>query len=94
VGAVRTRAGTSAVGISPRSGRAVDDGLHRAAHPGVDLRIQVRCLISPALAGIIYGLTQVGEYGGFGHVAVLVPIGAGLLLLLAFVLRKTAEPRP
>ncbi|MGW6276353.1 MDR family MFS transporter [Kribbella sp. NPDC055071] len=49
-------------------------------------------LISPALAGVIYGLTQVGEYGGFGHVAVLVPIAVGLLLLVAFALRKTAEP--
>jgi EmrB/QacA subfamily drug resistance transporter len=46
-------------------------------------------LISPALAGIIYGLTQVGAHGGFGHVTVLVPIGVGLLLLLAFALRKS-----
>ena len=46
-------------------------------------------LISPALAAIIYGLTQVGTHGGFGHVAVLVPIGAGLILLLAFILRRS-----
>ncbi|MEV5961119.1 MDR family MFS transporter [Kribbella sp. NPDC051952] len=46
-------------------------------------------LVSPALASIIYGLTQVGEHGGFGHVTVLVPIIAGLLLLLAFALRKS-----
>jgi EmrB/QacA subfamily drug resistance transporter len=49
-------------------------------------------LVSPALAGIIYGLTQVGERGGFGHPTVLVPIAAGLLLLVTFVLRRTAEP--
>jgi EmrB/QacA subfamily drug resistance transporter len=49
-------------------------------------------LVSPALAGIIYGLTQVGERGGFGHPTVLVPIAAGLLLLIAFALRRTAEP--
>jgi EmrB/QacA subfamily drug resistance transporter len=46
-------------------------------------------LISPALAGIIYGLTQVGAHGGFGHVAVLLPIGVGLALLLVFVLRRS-----
>ena len=49
-------------------------------------------LISPALAGIIYGLSQVGEQGGFGHPAVFVPIGVGVALLLIFVLRKAADP--
>lgn len=45
-------------------------------------------LISPALAGIIYGLTQVGEHGGFVHPTVLLLLGAGLLLGIVFVLRK------
>ncbi|MFF0268045.1 MDR family MFS transporter [Kribbella sp. NPDC004536] len=48
-------------------------------------------LVSPALAAIIYGLSQVGDRG-FGHAAVLVPIAAGVILLVAFVLRRTAEP--
>ena len=48
-------------------------------------------LVSPALAAIIYGLSQVGDHG-FGHSAVLVPLAVGVLLLAAFVLRRTAEP--
>ncbi|TDW22440.1 MDR family MFS transporter [Kribbella kalugense] len=49
-------------------------------------------LISPALAGMIYGLSQVGNSGGFGHAAVLIPLVLGVVLLIAFVLRRTAEP--
>ncbi|HET6986673.1 MAG TPA: MDR family MFS transporter [Kribbella sp.] len=49
-------------------------------------------LISPALAAIIYGLTQVGVHGGFGHVEVLAPISGGLVLLLAFILRRSSDP--
>ncbi|MEU4194339.1 MDR family MFS transporter [Kribbella sp. NPDC026611] len=49
-------------------------------------------LISPGLAAIIYALSQVGDRGGFVHPSVLIPLVAGVLLLVAFVLRKTAEP--
>jgi EmrB/QacA subfamily drug resistance transporter len=52
-------------------------------------------LLSPALAAIIYGLSQVGARGGFGHTAVLVPLAAGVVLLTAFVvhaLRTDGEP--
>jgi EmrB/QacA subfamily drug resistance transporter len=52
-------------------------------------------LLSPALATIIYGLSQVGEHGGFGHAAVVVPLAAGLVLLTAFsvhALRTAGEP--
>ncbi|WP_029289238.1 MDR family MFS transporter [Cellulomonas sp. HZM] len=42
-------------------------------------------LVSPGTVGVIYGLTQVGELGGFGHARVLVPLVAGLVLLAAFV---------
>ncbi|MFI6826685.1 MDR family MFS transporter [Kribbella sp. NPDC050241] len=49
-------------------------------------------LVSPALAGIIYGLTQVGTHGGFGHADVLLPIGIGIVLLIAFAVRRTDEP--
>ncbi|WP_410792123.1 MDR family MFS transporter [Kribbella sp. C-35] len=48
-------------------------------------------LVSPALAAIIYGLSQVGDHG-FGQSAVLVPLAVGVLLLTAFVLRRAAEP--
>ncbi|HEY3511740.1 MAG TPA: MDR family MFS transporter [Kribbella sp.] len=48
-------------------------------------------LVSPALAAIIYGLSQVGDHG-FGHATVLAPIAIGVSLLMVFVLRRTAEP--
>jgi EmrB/QacA subfamily drug resistance transporter len=41
-------------------------------------------LVSPGVLGVIYGLTQVGEAGGFGHARVLVPLLAGLVLLAGF----------
>ncbi|WP_328999722.1 multidrug efflux MFS transporter [Kribbella sp. NBC_00709] len=49
-------------------------------------------LVSPALAGIIYGLSQVGDRGGFAHISVLLPLILGAILLVAFVLRRTNEP--
>ncbi|MFE3256667.1 MDR family MFS transporter [Nocardia sp. NPDC059091] len=42
-------------------------------------------LLPPALAAIIFGLSQVGVHGGFGAKSVLIPVGAGLVLLAAFV---------
>ncbi|GAA2156497.1 MDR family MFS transporter [Actinomadura napierensis] len=50
-------------------------------------------LLSPALAALIYGLSQVN--GGFGCPSVLVPLAAGALLLAAFTvhaLRTPSEP--
>lgn len=41
-------------------------------------------LVSPGVLGVIYGLTQVGSAGGFGHAQVLAPLVAGLVLLAAF----------
>ncbi len=43
-------------------------------------------LIAPALAGLLLGLTTVETDGGFGEAEVLVPLIAGALLLVAFVL--------
>lgn len=42
-------------------------------------------LLSPALAALIYGLSQVGDQGGFDHPQVLVPLLAGVLLLGGFL---------
>ncbi|WP_134742047.1 MDR family MFS transporter [Nocardioides sp. 503] len=42
-------------------------------------------LVTPGVVGVIYGLTQVGEAGGFGASRVLVPMLAGLVLLGGFV---------
>lgn len=51
-------------------------------------------LLSPALAALTYGLTQVGEQGGFAHTQVIAPLTAGVLLLAGFVARalRTANP--
>jgi EmrB/QacA subfamily drug resistance transporter len=42
-------------------------------------------LIAPGLAGILFGLSNVGKSGGLGRVDVQVPLVAGLVLLIAFV---------
>ena len=44
-------------------------------------------LLSPGLAALFYGLSQVGEQGGFGHPAVLLPAAAGLALTAVFCVR-------
>jgi EmrB/QacA subfamily drug resistance transporter len=51
-------------------------------------------LLSPALAAIIYGLSQAGTHGSFNSTNVVIPIVIGVVLLLAFVwhaLRKRSE---
>ncbi|HWD73690.1 MAG TPA: DHA2 family efflux MFS transporter permease subunit [Solirubrobacteraceae bacterium] len=42
-------------------------------------------LLSPGLALVIYGLAETNSAGGFGAAKVLVPLLAGLVLLIAFV---------
>lgn len=52
-------------------------------------------LLSPAVAALIYGLTEVATKGGLAHSAVLVPLAIGLALLAAFVfhaLHTSHEP--
>ena len=52
-------------------------------------------LLSPAVAALIYGLTQVGVKGGVAHEAVIGPLALGLALLTGFVvhaLRTQGEP--
>jgi EmrB/QacA subfamily drug resistance transporter len=41
-------------------------------------------LLSPGLAAIVYGLAEVGSYGGFTNPHVVVPIAAGAALLVSF----------
>lgn len=43
-------------------------------------------LLAPALTGILLGLSQLSEDGGIGHADVLVPLLAGIALLVAFIL--------
>jgi EmrB/QacA subfamily drug resistance transporter len=42
-------------------------------------------LLAPALAGILLGLSQLSEDGGLAHAGVLVPLAAGIVLLVAFI---------
>ena len=66
-----------------------------APRGGQRLDLAGLALLSPALAAIVYGLSQVGTHGGFGHAPVLGPLTLGLVLLAAFVahaLRTGAEP--
>jgi EmrB/QacA subfamily drug resistance transporter len=43
-------------------------------------------LLSPALVGLLWGLSNVTRSGGFGRLDVLAPVVAGAVLLVAFVL--------
>ncbi|WP_052172867.1 MDR family MFS transporter [Nocardia sp. BMG111209] len=53
-------------------------------------------LVSPGLAALVYGLSEVGTTGGFGHLSVLLPITIGVALLAVFtgyaLSRRQAEP--
>jgi EmrB/QacA subfamily drug resistance transporter len=51
----------------------------------VPLDIVGLLLVSPGVVGVIYGLTRVGDAGGFGHAEVLVPLLTGLVLLAGFI---------
>jgi EmrB/QacA subfamily drug resistance transporter len=52
-------------------------------------------LLSPALAAIVYGLSQAGTHGSFANGHAYVPVAAGAVLLLGFIayaLRTRTEP--
>jgi EmrB/QacA subfamily drug resistance transporter len=51
-------------------------------------------LLSPALAALTYGLTQVAEKGGFAHASVIIPLAAGMGLLTLFIAHalRVADP--
>ena len=51
-------------------------------------------LLSPGLAAVLYGLAQVSAHHGFGHLAVLVPLIAGLAVLGGFVVRTVRARGP
>ncbi|MBN9177249.1 MAG: multidrug efflux MFS transporter [Microbacterium sp.] len=50
-------------------------------------------LVSPGLVGILYGLSNVSQDGGFGRADVWAPLAAGLVLTVAFVLFETRTAR-
>ena len=61
--------------------------LFPAGEPGrrVPLDLVGVLLVTPGAVGVIYGLTQVSEAGGFGATRVLVPLTVGAALLTGFV---------
>ena len=64
--------------------------------PTVRARLDVvgLVLLSPAIVGLLYGLSGVGKAGGFSRAEVWAPLAAGVVLLLAFVaqaLRRRGE---
>jgi EmrB/QacA subfamily drug resistance transporter len=64
----------------------------RGRHP---LDVLGLALLSPALAAIVYGLSEAGSHGSFGRGTVVVPLALGAVLLVAFAthaLRTRVEP--
>lgn len=49
-------------------------------------------LISPALVGILFGLSNVGQDGGFSRPDVWAPVIGGVVMFVAFVLVETRRP--
>ncbi len=45
-------------------------------------------LLSPGLAAVVYGFTEVGRHGGFDRLRAVVPLVGGTLLLLAFLVHS------
>ena len=50
-------------------------------------------LLAPGLAGVVYALAETGNRGGFASGQVLVPLGVGLALLIAFLLHALTTHR-
>jgi EmrB/QacA subfamily drug resistance transporter len=72
--------------------RVLPDTRQDERHP---LDLLGLALLSPGLAVAVYGFSEAGSKGGFGHSHVLVPLLVGLVLLALFVvhaLRTRAEP--
>lgn len=49
-------------------------------------------LISPALVGVLYGLSNVGRNGGFSRLDAWLPVAAGAVLAVAFVRSQVRRP--
>lgn len=65
-----------------------------APKKGASLDLVGLTLLSPALAAVIYGLSQAGRQGEFGSVEVLLPVIVGAVLLGGFVVHALRTTRP
>lgn len=65
-----------------------------ADQPGrrIPLDILGLFLIAPGVVSVVFGLSQVGKQGGFGHASVLVPAFVGLGLVATFTVRAVRRP--
>ena len=54
--------------------------------PRIKLDVVGLVLLSPAMVGVLYGLSNVGKEGGFGRADVLIPLLVGIALLAGFVI--------
>ena len=50
--------------------------------------------LSPGLALIVYGLSEVGNQGGFSSTSVRLSLGIGIALTIAFIFRSLRAPEP
>ncbi|HIW91603.1 MAG TPA: multidrug efflux MFS transporter [Candidatus Corynebacterium avicola] len=66
-------------------GTGADGATGKATKPRLDVLGLV--LLVPGLVGILLGLSQISSTGGVGHLSVILPLIAGLLLTTVFVVR-------
>src|SRR5690242_15593268 len=81
---VNVPVGFVALALAARVLPGADDATARRAK----LDLPGLLLLSPGLAALVYGLSEVGILGGIGHAQVLVAGVAGVVLLTVFVRRS------
>jgi EmrB/QacA subfamily drug resistance transporter len=82
---------------APAAGSAPAGGAGAKAAGAGRLDVVGLALLSPGLAALLYGLSQVSSHGGFGSPAVLIPAAAGLVAVTLFVVharRLRRDPGP
>ncbi|MEU8837473.1 MFS transporter [Streptomyces sp900116325] len=65
-----------------------------ASREGHRLDLTGLLLLSPAMAALVYGLSQVGNHGAFNDAHAAVPLVAGMVLLAGFVYRAAGAASP
>ena len=75
-----------------RAGGSLHGGRSRARAARLDLL--GLALLSPGLAAVVYGFSESASHGGFGAAQVLVPLLAGVALLVAFTLHALRASHP
>ncbi|MFJ4653726.1 MDR family MFS transporter [Nocardia sp. NPDC088792] len=68
--------------------------VERASGAGGRLDLLGLLLLSPALAALVYALAEAGQRGGVGHWQVLIPLVAGVAMLLGFALHALRNSLP